>query len=133
MSKNSGLGSEGSQGSFEGSRPQVEIGVVGVVSLKGTTPATPTTPRRPQQQSRPQPFREDVQCFVDRLTYDFVDRVGVIELPDRSCTDMAGCIRLFSRIDPDVKIIQTVSGGKPDTQYRRCNREWQSWLPGEMA
>jgi hypothetical protein len=35
------------------------------------------------------------------------------------CTDMTGCIALFTAIDPDVREIQTFNEGGIDTTYKR--------------
>jgi len=71
-------------------------------------------------------FRDDVQCFVKTLNYDFKTRVGQLFLEDRSCTDMSGCIGLFKKIDPDVRAIQTIAGKRRDTYYAIIDGEWQA-------
>ena len=71
-------------------------------------------------------FRGDVQCFVQKLTYDFKEKVGQLMMEDGSCTDMSGCIKLFKAIDPGVVGILTIAGGRRDTGYVLINGEWQA-------
>jgi hypothetical protein len=71
-------------------------------------------------------FREDVQCFVRTLEYDFKSKSGVLRLEDGSCTDMSGCIGLFKKIDPEVVKILTVAGHRKDTAYIRTDDGWQA-------
>lgn len=76
-------------------------------------------------------FRNDVQCFVRELRYDFRARSGVLELENSSSTDMRGCINLFKTIDPDVRSILTISGGRRDTAYFLQNQKWEARvMPG---
>lgn len=79
-----------------------------------------------------QVFRQDVQCFVQKLTYDFKEKTGQLLLEDGSCTDMSGCIKLFKAIDPEVVGILTISGGRRDTGYVLVDGEWQSRVDSEM-
>jgi hypothetical protein len=79
-------------------------------------------------------FREDVQCFVRDLGYDFRTKVGVLYLEDGGCTDMSGCIRLFKKIDPDVQTILTIAGRRRDTAYLRDDDHWRAVsAPDERA
>lgn len=71
-------------------------------------------------------FRDDVQCFVQSLAYDFKERAGTIFLEDGSCTDMNGCIALFKKIDPAVTTILTIAGGRRDTAYGLIDGKWQA-------
>jgi hypothetical protein len=82
------------------------------------------------------PFRDDVQCYVEKLEYDFQRRAGKLFMGENSCTDMDGCIRLFKRIDPDVELIETIaspSSPRRDTTYRRVAGKWKAYLPGEAV
>lgn len=74
-------------------------------------------------------FRDDVQCFVTTLAYDFKTRTGTLHLEEGSCTDMHGCIELFKRIDSSVVRIQSLAGGngRRDTEYRLEDGGWQSF------
>jgi hypothetical protein len=65
------------------------------------------------------PFHRDLQCFVAEIRYDFILKYGTVVIDDHGCTDMSGCIAFFERIDPAVRFIQTHSGGRPDTAYKR--------------
>src|SRR5438093_1079447 len=64
-------------------------------------------------------FHEGVRCFVDKVSYDFRSSTGRIDMPEGSCTDMAGAIDLIRGIDPEARRIETFAGGKPDTSYLR--------------
>ena len=80
------------------------------------------------------PFRDDVQCYVDRLEYDFQRRAGKLFMGENSCTDMSGCIGLFKKIDPGVELIETIaspSHPRRDTTYRLVDGKWQAYLPAE--
>jgi hypothetical protein len=54
---------------------------------------------------------------VRRMTYEFEQRLGVLYLPPYCCTDMAGAIALFRRLDPEVQQVQTFAGSERDTVY----------------
>lgn len=71
-------------------------------------------------------FREDVQCFVRHLSYDFKAKAGILYLEDGSCTDMSGCIGLFKKIDPNVSTILTIAGRRKDTAYVLADDGWQA-------
>ena len=73
------------------------------------------------------PFHNDLYCFVRRVEYDFELRTGTLYMGDNSCTDMAGCIKLFKAIDPSVQLILTFAGMKPDTAYHRIGKgDWDA-------
>jgi hypothetical protein len=42
---------------------------------------------------------------------------------------MSGCIALFKGIDPEVSLIQTYSGSRPDTVYSLDDGEWRAHRP----
>ena len=69
-------------------------------------------------------FLPIVQCEVHALWYDFQARRGVLNLPPGTCTGMDGCIELFTAIDPEVRLIETVSGTVRDTTYERRDGTW---------
>ena len=73
-------------------------------------------------------YRHDkrFQCEVLRLSYDFGSRAGIAEFAEDNCSDMDGAIKVFSAIDPEVINIQTYSGEKKDTLYRKIKGEWHS-------
>jgi len=71
-------------------------------------------------------FHITAQCFVHELRYDFNARVGHLMMEDESCTDMAGAIELFRRIDPGVREIATYAGGHPDTGHVFRDGDWQA-------
>lgn len=72
-------------------------------------------------------WRDDLQCVVLSLSYDFVRRVGTLHLAPENCTDMAGAIALFVAIDPDVQRIETFSHPATfDTGYQRTVAGWQA-------
>lgn len=76
-------------------------------------------------------YRDDVQCFVRELRYDFGQRMGHLMLEDGSCTDMGGCIELFKKIDPEVQAIATYAGGKRDTGYWLKDGKWEAHVASD--
>ncbi len=72
------------------------------------------------------PFRPDLGTSVTRLAYDFRTRTGRLILPAWCCTDMSGCLRLFTAIDSNVLRIETVAGTVPDTCYTRGASGWSA-------
>lgn len=66
---------------------------------------------------------------VSAMSYDFRTRTGQLTMPDLCCTDMGGCIRLFTAIDPDVVRIEAISGDAIDTLYSRGPHGWQARRP----
>ena len=83
--------------------------------------------------------RDDMQCDVDKITYDFEKRAGVLFMKDGDCCDMKGCVLFFSSIDPNVQKIETFSGPELDTSYVRSPAGWTSirdgraWGPHQMT
>jgi len=75
-------------------------------------------------------FHKEIMCHPLRVTYDFNTRSGVLEMAEGDCCDMAGCIALFSRIDPNVQHIQTVAGSSLDTAYQRKGEKWRALRKG---
>lgn len=79
-------------------------------------------------------WRHDLQCQARRVEYDFETRTGLLHLGVMCCTDMDGCIRLFQRIDPDVRAIYTFSASCEDTAYYRQNSTdlWRAVVGGRF-
>ena len=48
---------------------------------------------------------ELMQCGADHLQYDFPAMVGRVWLPHGNACDMGGCTKMFTAIDPNVRII----------------------------
>lgn len=44
---------------------------------------------------------------------------------------MTGCVGLFEAIDPNIVAINTHSGDRADTAYRKAGAEWKAFLPSE--
>jgi hypothetical protein len=61
----------------------------------------------------------ELMTEVLRIDYDVRTRRGRVFMAEGCCVDMTGTIRLFKRIDPQVKAIDTFAGELPDTCYRR--------------
>jgi hypothetical protein len=78
-------------------------------------------------------YRADLETEVDSLEYNFNTGVGRLYMPHRCCTDMDGCIRLFTAIDPNVKIIRTLSGLEWDTVYERHGDSWKARASGRVT
>ena len=51
---------------------------------------------------------------------------------DGNNCDMAGCVALFEQIDLEVKEIETFSGNRPDTLYRKEGKVWKPLLANTM-
>ena len=77
-------------------------------------------------------YRTDLKTDVDGLEYNFNTGVGRLYMPRGCCTDMDGCVRLFTVIDPNVKMIRTLSGLEWDTVYERCGERWEARDPGRV-
>jgi len=72
-------------------------------------------------------FLTELDCRVRNLAYDFESRTGRLDMPPVCCCDMSGCINLFRAIDPDVRRIETYSGGLRDTFYERNGEDqWRA-------
>ena len=71
-------------------------------------------------------FSEELQCSPVRLTYDFVRRVGALNMLRNDRCDMAACIALFERIDPNVERITTISGADRADYVRGSGGEWHA-------
>ena len=74
------------------------------------------------------PIHRDVFDRLQALplfaSYDYIRRNGLMILQADGCTDMAGCIEYFQRIDPDVEYIVTWSDGGGKTTYQKVAGEW---------
>lgn len=69
-------------------------------------------------------FASELKCFVRSLSYDFEARKGSLHMnPDGSC-DMKGCIALFTRIDPEVRSIDTYADAVLDTSFSLHPSGW---------
>jgi hypothetical protein len=73
--------------------------------------------------------RDDFQCYAKSVGYDFEKKRGTLNMAEHECCDMSGCIAFFTKIDPDVKRIDTFSGAVPDTIYKRFGRKWLAITP----
>lgn len=70
---------------------------------------------------------EDLVCSVIRVSYRFPSRAGDLFLEADHCCSMSGAIRMFEKIDPDVEIISSFSGGRPDTIYVKQSGGWAAY------
>ena len=59
----------------------------------------------------------ELQCEPISVHYDFVARIGRLNMADGDCCDMTGCISFFKRMDQDVRRIETFSANRADTVY----------------
>ena len=62
-------------------------------------------------------YRREVQCYVDRMEYDFDKCEGTLHTTGYS--DLPSCVTLFSKFDPAVRVIHTVVEGKPDYTFKK--------------
>lgn len=76
-----------------------------------------------------EPYHLAAQCYVYELRYDFRRRIGHLLMPDDACTDMAGAIDTFRRIDPGVLAVVTYAGRHPDMIYVFTEGDWQARDP----
>lgn len=74
---------------------------------------------------------ERLKCHVVSIGYDLLTNMGQLYLLDGDCCDMTGCVALFERIDPKVTAINTYSGDKADTMYRKAGMKWKAYLPSK--
>jgi hypothetical protein len=72
-------------------------------------------------------FLAEMQAIVESIQYDFRRRVGVVDVAAGGCTDMSGAIAFFTRIDPAVRRIETLSDYVPDTVYVRTDDTGDTW------
>jgi hypothetical protein len=71
-------------------------------------------------------FNAELQCTPIRLGYDFVRRVGSLNMMRNDRCDMAGCVALFERIDPKVERINTFSGATRSDYVLAAGGEWHA-------
>ncbi len=75
---------------------------------------------------------EQLRCEPWALAHDFRTHFGKLTVAEGHCCDMEGCIALFERIDPEVKLIETYAGDVPDTLYVRLSTgKWTAYRPGK--
>jgi hypothetical protein len=74
-------------------------------------------------------WNNDLWCHPESMEYDFKSNTGVLRMPPVECCDMSGCIKMFKKIDPRVKRINTISGKYWDMIYILTGDEWKSFLP----
>lgn len=60
-----------------------------------------------------------------RIEYNTATRTGLIRMSPHCCADMTGAIRLFVAIDPQVVLIHTFAGERPDVSYRNDGPIWR--------
>ena len=70
--------------------------------------------------------RADLGCDASELTYNFETQQGTLKMAQNQSCDLGGGVKLFTSIDRNVRIIETVSGGKPDGIFKREGTEWKS-------
>ncbi len=71
-------------------------------------------------------YHSELGCFVERISYDFLERTGALHMPEGSNCDMKNCIDLFMKIDDRVFEIRTYAGIAPDTKYLRRGDDWDA-------
>lgn len=77
-------------------------------------------------------WNDQLACFVKSISYDYDAKRGRLNMEERNCCDMSGCIDLFTRIDPDVNRIHTYTGNTPDTYYIHKRGEWTAHLKRQV-
>tara|TARA_Y100000034_G_scaffold101504_1_gene125842 strand:+ start:182 stop:523 length:342 start_codon:yes stop_codon:yes gene_type:complete len=69
-------------------------------------------------------FREDTQCCVSSLFYDFRQKVCFLFLPYPSITDFSGAISLAQGTDAGVETVLVFSGDELDIAYISGGEGW---------
>jgi hypothetical protein len=73
-------------------------------------------------------WHRQLLCHVRSLSYDWTTRTGELRFPLGNCCDMDGAVRLFQSIDPEVRVIRTYAGARPETWYERIGGSWTAYL-----
>lgn len=68
--------------------------------------------------------RDDLMTATVKIEYEIGTRTGKLFLAELCSVNYAGCIRLFTDIDPSVKRIEVLSGDKLDGVYFKNRGEW---------
>jgi hypothetical protein len=72
-------------------------------------------------------LQPDLGCAVLNLSIDFVAKSGKLFVPDSQCTDMGRTIDLFTKVFPEIKLIETFAGDKEDTKYYCHDGNWEAF------
>ena len=65
-------------------------------------------------------------CNVSQIIIDVEKREGGLILPDMNYPDMSSTIKCFTSVDPEINVIQTLVGGKPDVAYVKSGDKWEA-------
>lgn len=68
----------------------------------------------------------NVMCDVSEIRIDVKNKQGFLVLPEMNYPDMSSTVRCFTSVDPEIEVIQTYVGDKPDTVYVKVGNEWQA-------
>jgi hypothetical protein len=75
-------------------------------------------------------FLPKLVTSVNRIEYDFDEKVGAVYMPESYCTDMHGAIEFFKKIDSRVRQVQTFSGDVADIVYWLDDeKKWNANFP----
>jgi hypothetical protein len=80
------------------------------------------------RQRRDGKWDERLMCRVQQVAYDFRTQTARLDFPELNCCDMSGAIEMVTAIAPDVRVIETYAGGKPDTVFRRNGDDWDTFM-----
>jgi len=72
-------------------------------------------------------FTQRLKCSVTAIHYDFVAKVGCIDMEHGNVSDMHGAIVCFHEIDPDVRRILTRTPDGSDTCYDKMTNYPPTW------
>lgn len=70
-----------------------------------------------------------LQCFIEAICIDCVERRATLFLRRGDCADMQGAIELVTRIDPRVTRIFARGGAPKDTCYEKRGETWTAFHP----
>ena len=77
-------------------------------------------------------INDEFQCEVLEIQYGVREKVGIAILHDGHCPSMCGAIRVFQRIDPDVRQIRTPGSPRGTSVYTRVgDADWHPGIIGE--
>ena len=66
-------------------------------------------------------LHKTLKCRPLSLDFNMTNRWARLHMAEGECCDMSGCIELVQRISYGIDYIETYSGNKKDTCYRRVN------------
>jgi hypothetical protein len=66
----------------------------------------------------------NLMCNVNKIVFDVENKCGYLYTPEFNYPDMTRTVKAFTSVDPEIKVIFTISGEKPDTTYTKTIEGW---------